>query len=58
LGYVVLEIVDAHSKESIKLWDIEAGIAILKALGKKPEHIIFKENYLCLILLLSMIFLN
>lgn len=46
LSYVALGRVDAYFEQNIKLWDVAAGIAILKALNKTPHQYALKENYL------------
>lgn len=46
LAYLALGRVDAYTEFSIKIWDVAAGIAILNALGKTPEYIVFQENFL------------
>ena len=46
LAYLALGRVDAYTEHSIKIWDVAAGIAILNALGKTPEYIVFYENFL------------
>jgi len=46
LSYVALGRVDAYFEQNIKLWDVAAGIAILKALNKTPNKYALKEDYL------------
>lgn len=46
LSYVALGRVDAYFEQNIKLWDVAAGIAILKALNKTPYKYALKEDYL------------
>jgi len=43
--YVATGKVDAYMEKDIKLWDIAAGLSILKALKKKPSQFVMKKNY-------------
>ena len=43
--YVATGKVDAYMEKDIMLWDIAAGLSILKALEKTPSQFVIKKNY-------------